>query len=136
MFESYQRGSEFLHLTTFDEFTEQLHPLEEKIICESLAIKFDWMPDVVEPNVGTRESRISSICISSRVFLHLGLTNHKPFCKHNIPIMMMRVSLPLLAAKSAAAGGWVNPTITTWELPWFHPPIEWVANTKVCMLLF
>jgi hypothetical protein len=35
---------------------------------------------------------------------------------------------------SLAAGDWVNPTITTWELPWFHPPIEWVADTKVCIL--
>jgi hypothetical protein len=59
------------------------------------------------------------------------LTNTNYFAKKNTIPIMMRISLLLLAAKSAE-GDWVNPNITTWELPWFHPPIEWVANTKVC----
>jgi hypothetical protein len=43
---------------------------------------------------------------------------------------MMRLVVLFLGAKSAF-GDWVNPEITTFELPWFHPPIEWVSANRV-----
>jgi hypothetical protein len=43
---------------------------------------------------------------------------------------MMRLVVLFLGAKSAF-GDWVNPEITTFELPWFHPPIEWVSANRI-----
>lgn len=42
----------------------------------------------------------------------------------------MRRTLILLLTAPAVAE-WVNPVVTTLELPWFHPPIDWVAANKV-----
>jgi hypothetical protein len=44
-------------------------------------------------------------------------------------------SVLLLLSTTSSVFAWVNKEVTTWELPWFHPPIEWIAENQVSSLM-